>query len=121
MPYKSNCYRNFIRSSRWQRLRARYLVTHPLCERCQAQGRVTVACEVHHRQRCHDDPVLQVSWDNLEAICNACHLPVSNDERRGYSKAIGADGYAADPDHPSNRLRRAPLRFGTDATKIGKT
>ena len=80
---------------------------------------MTVANEVHHKQRCHDDPVLQMDWQNLEAICNECHLPVSNDERRGYSKEIGADGYFVDPAHPSNRTQ-SPLRYATDATKIRK-
>jgi 5-methylcytosine-specific restriction endonuclease McrA len=59
-------YRKFISSSRWQRLRAYHLKHHPLCQRCQAQGRVTVASEVHHVLPCGDDPALQTDPLNLD-------------------------------------------------------
>ena len=117
MPHKSNQYKNFIRSSRWQRLRARHLQQHRLCERCKAKGKITLATEVHHVIRCHNDLALQVDPRNLESICNECHLPVSNDERRGHSYEMDSEGYATDPKHPSNRPR-LHLKFGTDATKL---
>ena len=60
MPYKNNDYKNFIRSARWQRLRAYHLKRHPLCARCKAKGKVTLATEVHHIIKCHDDPALQM-------------------------------------------------------------
>ena len=69
VPYKSTAYKAFIRSARWQRLRARYLATHPLCERCKAKGKVTLATEVHHRIKCHDDLALQLARQNFEALC----------------------------------------------------
>ena len=117
VPYKSNTYRNFIRSARWQRLRAQYLAKHVLCERCLAKGKTTLAREVHHVQRCHDDPVLQMDPNNLEALCQPCHAPLTNDDRRGYSREMDSDGYYVDPNHPSNRPR-ARYRLGTDATTL---
>ena len=70
MPYKNNDYKNFIRSSRWQRLRGYHLKRHPLCARCQAKGKVTLATEVHHVIKCHDDPALQMDPRNLESLCS---------------------------------------------------
>ena len=117
MPYKNNDYKNFIRSARWQRLRLHHLKQHPLCVRCQAKGKVTLATEVHHRVKCHDNPALQMDPRNLESLCAPCHAPITNDDRRGFSYATDSAGYAIDPRHPSNR-RRSPIHFGRDATKL---
>jgi 5-methylcytosine-specific restriction endonuclease McrA len=105
MPYKSNQYKNFIRSARWQRLRAQHLKRHPLCVRCHAKGKVTLATEVHHIVKCMDEPSLQMDPANLESLCAPCHAPLTHDDRRGYSKEIGIDGYPTDPRHPANRPR----------------
>jgi 5-methylcytosine-specific restriction endonuclease McrA len=111
-PYKA-----FMQSTEWKRLRAQYRAAHPLCERCVKLGRVTLAVEVHHRRRCFDDRELQVSWQNLEALCSSCHDEITASERRGYSKAMDHAGYFTDPNHPTNRARPR-LRFGRDATKL---
>lgn len=104
-PYKA-----FMQSKTWQRLRARYRQEHELCERCYARGKATMATEVHHKQRCFDNPTLQTAWSNLQALCSPCHDEITATERRGYSKEMSADGYYLDPNHPSNRPRH-PLRF----------
>lgn len=56
---------------RWQRVRAMYLRSHPLCADCEAAGRVAVATDVHHivarRAGGSDDE------SNLMALCHACH------------------------------------------------
>ena len=118
MPYKNNDYRNFIRSSRWQRIRAYHLLRNPLCVRCAKKGKTTVASEVHHIITCHDNPALQVDPSNLESLCAPCHAPLTNDDRRGHSNEMDSQGYATDPKHPSNNRRRLSLKFGTDATKL---
>ena len=41
-------YRRLIHTARWLRLRRDTLTAHPLCERCQVDGYVTPATEVHH-------------------------------------------------------------------------
>ena len=57
--------------ARWRRVRDAYIRAHPLCERCLEEGRMTPARHVHH--------VLPLSqggthdWDNLRALCLACH------------------------------------------------
>mgnify|MGYP002524169428 FL=1 len=46
---KDETYKRLINTSRWQSLRRAVLTAHPVCERCEAEGLVTPACEVHHR------------------------------------------------------------------------
>ena len=117
MPYLNNDYKNFIRSARWQRLRAQHLKAHPLCEHCKAKGRTTLATEVHHIVKCHDDPWLQHDPNNIVSLCRPCHAPMQGNDHRGYSREMSADGYFVDPNHPSNRGRHR-VKLGTDATKI---
>ena len=64
-----------------------------------------MAEEVHHKQPCGDNVALQTSWENFEALCRPCHQPLKGDAVRGFSKALGPDGFAIDPRHPSNRPR----------------
>lgn len=56
---------------RWQRVRQRYLVQHPLCVACLATGRVVPATDVDHiqpRRRGGSD-----DEHNLQALCHSCH------------------------------------------------
>lgn len=73
-------YIRWIHSTRWLRLRRARLSAHPLCERCQAEGRIRAATEVHHRR-----PVEQAATPaererrmfapaNLQALCHDCHV-----------------------------------------------
>lgn len=70
--------RSFYCSSAWENCRAEYLkkVNH-LCERCLAKGIYEPAYIVHHRvhltQENFGDPELMFGFDNLEALCLACH------------------------------------------------
>ena len=55
----------------WKRIRDRYAAEHPLCERCLAEGRVTLMEEVHHivpvsKGGTHDR-------SNLMSLCRSCH------------------------------------------------
>lgn len=67
----------------WKRIRDRYIGSHPLCEECQKQGRMTPAGEVHHvlplaRGGTHEE-------SNLMALCTPCHSAISarNGDRWG--------------------------------------
>ena len=95
-------YRLFLNSGQWKRLRAQYRRAHPLCERCEAQGRTVLAQEVHHKQPCGDDVDRQLSWENLESICSPCHIA----EHAGSINAIDDEGYPISPHHLANRERR---------------
>ena len=58
-----------IYGRRWQKLRAVYLASHPLCE-C---GCLRPAAVVHHRKAHHGDTALLLDWDNLQALTKQCH------------------------------------------------
>lgn len=76
----------FYNSKSWLNCKEVYLerVNH-LCERCLAKGIYEPAYIVHHKTYLTDqnfgDPELMFGFDNLEALCQACH----NDEH-GSSK-----------------------------------
>lgn len=55
----------------WKRIRDKYFKAHPYCERCYAEGRMTPAEEVHHRQ-----PISRGgthATENLMSLCRSCH------------------------------------------------
>ena len=110
-------YRRHYNSARWRRLRLMQLQAQPLCQMCLDAGRVTVATVVDHVTPHKGDEALFYAPANLQSLCDAipfrCHSRVKQgeerhaegDERRGYSTAIGADGYPIDPQHPANAPR----------------
>lgn len=65
---------------RWLRLRKDVLDDHPLCQRCEAEGYVTAATEVHHVRPVEEGATLRekerLMFDrfNLRALCHACHV-----------------------------------------------
>jgi 5-methylcytosine-specific restriction protein A len=93
----------------WRRLRAKYLASTPLCERCQANRppRDTPANTVHHKKAHGDNMDLFLAWDNLESICQSCHSGSQQvADNTGYSQACGIDGWPTDSRHPSNLRRK---------------
>lgn len=73
--YKTNAVRQkkklsnkFLQSSRWKKLRAIYIATHPLCEVCNE-----VAEQVHHIKSRKTHPELEFDYENLQALCISCH------------------------------------------------
>lgn len=79
----------------WRRARKVKLDQQPLCEPCQAAGRVTAATQVHHKRRFSGiaDP-LRLDPANHESICDRCHLGESARQASGTALvAIGADGW----------------------------
>jgi 5-methylcytosine-specific restriction enzyme A len=102
---------------RWRRRRRLHLIAHPLCERCGAPATV-----VHHRER-HQGDVNRFVLSALEALCKSCHdRDAQQQERRGYSTEIGADGLPTDPLHPAwNRPLPAVPRRATARGAIGCT
>lgn len=62
----------------WRKVRRMYMRRHPLCERCEASGRVIEAALVHHRDR----DTSNNTDANLEALCRRCHEIEHAQERR---------------------------------------
>lgn len=77
---KDKDYQRLIHTDRWLRLRRDKLTTTPLCERCQQQGIITPATEVHHVTPVEDGLSLaekrRLMYDphNLRALCHDCHV-----------------------------------------------
>ena len=84
-----------IRGRTLQRIRARVLANNPLCVRCEAKGRITIATQVDHiialvnggSDDKHDD-------SNRAGICDMCHIDkTAEDLGRTPKPVIGLDGY----------------------------
>ena len=58
---------------RWQKARAAFLHAHPLCARCQAEGRLVKATVVDHIVPHRGDSTLFWDTDNWQALCKRCH------------------------------------------------
>ena len=68
----------------WKRIRDRCIADHPLCQRCEDQGRITSAKEVHHitplsRGGTHDP-------ENLMSLCTSCHSEITAREGGRWKK-----------------------------------
>lgn len=69
---------SFYKSKQWKQCREAYLRrTDGLCERCKAKGRITPAEHIHHKVHLtlenYQDPSIAYNFENLEALCKACH------------------------------------------------
>lgn len=90
---KGATYRRDISSRRWMKLRWQQLSDHPLCERCERNGLVVSACEVHHIKPVESVPSeveqrqLMFSLDNLMSVCHACHVALHR-ELESRTKAV---------------------------------
>lgn len=58
----------------WKRIRDRYAATHPLCERCQQEGKLVPMAEVHHKLPLSEGGTHNT--DNLIALCKSCHSKI---------------------------------------------
>lgn len=90
---KDEYYNKLIHTARWLRLRRDTLTRHPLCQRCEAEGRITPATEVHHvfpveeAVTAAEKARLMFDPHNLRALCHACHARTHAEMRRGSREA----------------------------------
>lgn len=72
-----------------------------LCERCLAKGLINPGSrqnplQVHHKivltPENINDPAVALNWDNLELLCQQCHLEEHADERSGKRWRIDENG-----------------------------
>jgi hypothetical protein len=93
----------------WQRRRKLQLAEYPFCAPCAALGKLTLATLVDHDVPHHGDPNAFV-LGKLTSMCWSCHSRGKQraeiDAKRGYSEAIGVDGWPLDPRHPSYERAR---------------
>lgn len=59
--------------SRWQKFSRNYLKEHPLCVRCQKEGKYVRATVVDHIKPHRGDPKLFWDVENMQPLCKSCH------------------------------------------------
>jgi 5-methylcytosine-specific restriction endonuclease McrA len=91
----------------WDRASRAYRRAHPLCVRCQAQGKVSASRVVDHVVPHKGDLSLFWNKQNWQALCEHCH---NSDKRsielNGFDRTIGTDGWPTDPMHPANKTKK---------------
>lgn len=92
--------RDRLYGRRWRQARQAYLVEHPLCKMCEAEGKVTPARDVDHIVRHKGNPL--VFWDetNWQGLCKYHHQSVkASEERSGKVKGCDITGLPLSPAH----------------------
>lgn len=75
-------------TKKWRKLREKYLMFHPLCERCLNNDEMNVATEVHHKKPLSTAETevnlkyLAFNYDNLMALCANCHHLIHGKKRK---------------------------------------
>ena len=68
--------RNFYNSKRWKDLARLKKMMNPTCERCQEEGRITPAENIHHIKHIKITDIDRYHWldiNNLLSVCIRCH------------------------------------------------
>jgi 5-methylcytosine-specific restriction enzyme A len=98
--------RSWYSLQRW-RVRAKHqLRVDPLCCLCRAKGDITLATVADHFPA-HKGDFNAFMLGPIRSLCKKCHDGLQPAfKHKGYSSAIGLDGYPLDPRHPFfNSLR----------------
>lgn len=80
-------YQKLLNSKRWKQLRMWKLAQNPLCEMCEAEGKVVAAIDVHHRdpvEECKSQAEMEARCfnpNNLVSLCIPCHIKVHQEAR----------------------------------------
>ena len=82
----------FYSSATWKRLRAAYILQHPLCEMCEKAGLVTPGKEVDHIIEIQDGGS-KTDPDNLQTLCTRCHRKKTADEKRKREQRKNQNGF----------------------------
>jgi 5-methylcytosine-specific restriction protein A len=103
-PAQTLPWRSWYSLQRWRTRAKHQLQVSPLCVLCEQQGRVTPATIADHH------PPHKGDWNKfrlgpLRSLCRDCHNRQWAVDARGYSSAIGDDGFPVDPAHPFNQRR----------------
>ena len=71
---------------KWQKLRASYLASHPMCAECRRRGRLTIAVIVDHITPHKGDMTLFWDSGNWQPLCKACHDRKTATEDGGWGR-----------------------------------
>lgn len=72
---------------KWQKIRARFLALHPICQECERLGIVKAATDVDHIVPHRGDMNLFYDIENLQALCHECHSRKTAKEDGGFGNA----------------------------------
>lgn len=116
---KDKEYQQLIHTAKWLRLRRDVLTAHPLCQRCEQEGVITAATEIHHvrpveesvgkaerRQRMYDPA-------NLRALCHDCHVRTHTE--------LGRSGKSATQKRNAEQVAQVCKKFFGDDTDGGRS
>lgn len=79
---KKQEYQDIYQDRRWKLLRQAKMRANPVCERCDANNKVSPTEEVHHiipfewGKSQYEREELAFDYDNLLSVCVACHKEV---------------------------------------------
>ena len=92
-------YQKLLNSPRWKNIRRAYLQQHPLCERCEREGYVRSAVDVHHKKPVEsaktEQEMERLAYDvnNIRLLCVPCHVK-THQEMRSHTKEKVAENRA---------------------------
>lgn len=98
-------WRTLYKDKRWcgpHGLRQKRLRSDPYCVMClNRQGILTPATVVDHIKEHKGNRKLFFDYDNTQSLCKLHHDSTKqSEERRGFSTAVGTDGWPIDCNHP---------------------
>jgi 5-methylcytosine-specific restriction protein A len=104
-PAQTMKVRDWYSMQRWRRRAKHQLRAEPLCCLCKAKGEITPATVADHFPA-HGGDYNAFILGPIRSLCAPCHNSINPVIKpRGYSRAIGEDGYPLDPKHPAYRAR----------------
>lgn len=97
---------SFYNSDAWRECRRSFLeYKSNLCERCSTDENPVLSKVAHHKVHLTkdnvSDPMIALSWDNLEALCQDCHNKEHHKKERKAGYTFDANG---------NVVQTAPIR-----------
>ena len=90
---------------RWEKARATYLRSKPLCVMCNRDRRVTLASVVDHIIPHKGDQTLFWDTSNWQGLCKTHHDSTKHMQEHGRVVGCDANGIPTDPAHPWNTGR----------------
>ncbi|MCF1449725.1 HNH endonuclease [Agrobacterium vitis] len=96
-------WRSWYYTTRWRAIRAIQLKREPYCRMCRQQGKLKKGFICDHIER-HSGNAEKFWNGPFQTLCKKHHdATKQREEHRGFSTAMGANGWPTDPRHPANR------------------
>ncbi|MGV2107527.1 HNH endonuclease [Agrobacterium vitis] len=96
-------WRSWYYTTRWRAIRSLQLKREPYCRMCRQQGKLKKGFICDHIER-HSGNAEKFWNGPFQTLCKKHHdATKQREEHRGFSTAMGANGWPTDPRHPANR------------------